>query len=315
MIKIEYWNSCDLKDSNDYVIHYSGGFKNIFWRDVELRKPNYIVTQNGDENGDQDTIYNFQKWDKKYEFTDLCPEYLVDVYTLMQLHDNINISYNGETFKIYDFSVSVDWKTEQFAEVTIQFSRNKIIYTGCCENSTPCIIGEEIGAFQSIRPIPGGTRRQFLCTSENLLTKKFLGNIIKWDNISKLWIDETPILNEVFIPSETLTYTNSLGLWFWYNGVDWSMQFLNSLIEEETDVWRLDGNALPGTLNKLEYKLHDDTSWSTYSTYYGEEINSNNIMIVTTFFEEGTYDFRIICFNWGCVYPTTNILENINIKH
>ncbi len=57
MVKIEYWNSYDIMD-----VYYAGSYRNRFWLDVVIKKPQYIITREAIENGLNETVNQFMKY-------------------------------------------------------------------------------------------------------------------------------------------------------------------------------------------------------------------------------------------------------------
>lgn len=105
MIKIEYWNTYDIIDTS-----YQQGYKNRFWLDVDVNKPNYIIEQEAYENSLGDTNPVFTKWSKQYKFEIYCLEPLADALSALPLHDNVWITLsNGYESKVKDITIDVQW--------------------------------------------------------------------------------------------------------------------------------------------------------------------------------------------------------------
>lgn len=118
MIKIEYWNSYDIID-----VHYEGDYKNYFWLDVDVKKPNYVVDREANEDSFGDTITTFAKWAKQYTFEVFCLEPLADALSTVTLHNNIWVTLsNGYSAKVKDFLADVEWtEIDNLAKVTVSF--------------------------------------------------------------------------------------------------------------------------------------------------------------------------------------------------
>jgi hypothetical protein len=98
MIKIEYWNSYDILD-----VHYEGDYKNYFWLDVDVKKPNYVLDREANENSLGESITTFLKWSKQYTFEVYCLEPLADALSTITLHDNVWVTLsNGYSAKVKD---------------------------------------------------------------------------------------------------------------------------------------------------------------------------------------------------------------------
>jgi len=133
MIKIEYYNSYDILD-----IHYEGGYKNWFWLNVDVKKPNYVITRDAVENSNGESVNTFLKWEKQYSFVVFCLEPLADALTTITMHDNVWITFdNGYTAKAKDFLVDLDWQSiDNVAKVTVTFvtksyNVNGLMAAGC----------------------------------------------------------------------------------------------------------------------------------------------------------------------------------------
>lgn len=144
-LKIEWWNSCDLAD-----IVYSvkltlagvinGDYHNVVYLDVDVKKPEYTIDEEAQENHEQTVIIQNQKWTKKYRCEYKAPEFMADALTAMQLHDNIWITLpEDDPRKVKEINVSVEWPEaggyECFANIIIEWSFENIIKTACCENA------------------------------------------------------------------------------------------------------------------------------------------------------------------------------------
>lgn len=119
MIKIEYWNTYNIID----VAYETTGYKNRFWLDVDVKKPEYAVEQEAYENGNGESIPTFIKWSKKYQFEIYCLEPLVDAITTIPLHDNVYVQLaNGYEGKVKEFTVNPTWtEIDNVCKCTVSF--------------------------------------------------------------------------------------------------------------------------------------------------------------------------------------------------
>ena len=78
MVKIEYWNSYNILD-----VYYEGGYRNRFWLDVDVMKPEYVVDREAFENSIGEQVTTSLKWSKRYTFEMYCTEPLVDALTTL----------------------------------------------------------------------------------------------------------------------------------------------------------------------------------------------------------------------------------------
>jgi hypothetical protein len=118
MIKIEYWNSYDILG-----VHYEGDYKNSFWLNIEVKKPEYIVTREATENSESELINQFLKWEKQYKFDLFCREPLADAISTITLHDNVYVTFdNGYYAKCKDFLSEITWtEIDAVAKITVSF--------------------------------------------------------------------------------------------------------------------------------------------------------------------------------------------------
>jgi hypothetical protein len=133
MIKIEYWNSYDILD-----IHYEGSYKNRFWLNVETVKPDYPIYREAVEDSYNDSHNTFLKWEKQYSFELYCMENILDMLSMLTLHDNVWITLeNGYSGKVRDFFITIEWTSvKSVAKVTCTFTVKSYIINGA--SATHC---------------------------------------------------------------------------------------------------------------------------------------------------------------------------------
>ena len=127
MIKIEYWNSYDILG-----VHYESGYKNRFWLDVEVKKPQYVVDREAFENSLGESVNTFLKWSKQYQFDVFCLEPLADALTTITLHDNVWVTLdNGYSAKVKDFIANAVWsEVDNVCKVTVTMITNSYTVNG-----------------------------------------------------------------------------------------------------------------------------------------------------------------------------------------
>jgi hypothetical protein len=134
-----YYNTNDIGG-----IDYSNGtnpqFKITFIFDGSIAKPEYVIEEEGVEDGDGNVLILFQRRVKKYKMWFYAPEYIADAMSLVPLHDNVTLTtYYGETAgntgQIYDFNITVDWlDSKGLAKITCDFRDQPVIKTNCANN-------------------------------------------------------------------------------------------------------------------------------------------------------------------------------------
>ena len=133
-LRIDFRNSCDIDN-----ILYQAGFLNTIYLESDVGKPEYSLQEEGDNNGENDFIESFQKWEKFYRIEVKVPEYMVDTLTMLPLHDYIYIwLQNGANGLVKDIDISPPaWETEGcHATMEIKFTLDSIVKTQCCKNYT-----------------------------------------------------------------------------------------------------------------------------------------------------------------------------------
>jgi hypothetical protein len=131
-IRLEWSNTCDLSN-----ILYQTGFINQIYLLADVGKPSYNLTEEGDNNGDNEFVKSFQKWEKTHKIELLVPEFILETLSLIPLHDQITIFLqNGTGARVKDMTISEPaWQTAGcFANVIIEFTIDYIIKTKCCNN-------------------------------------------------------------------------------------------------------------------------------------------------------------------------------------
>jgi hypothetical protein len=132
-IRLEWTNSCDIDD-----ILYQTGYTNQLYLQVDVGKPIYRLTEEGDENGNKEFIKSFQKWEKVYNIDLRVPEFMLESLTMIPLHDHVTLFLqNGQNAVIKDVVISEPvWETEGcFATVNMEFLIDSVIKTACCNDN------------------------------------------------------------------------------------------------------------------------------------------------------------------------------------
>jgi hypothetical protein len=119
MIKIEYWNGYDILD-----IHYGENYRNKFWLNVDVIKPEYIIDREQTEDALGDKHNLWLKWEKQYSFDLFCLEHVADMLSMITLHDNVWVTFeNGYSGKVRDFIMESTWSNiPSVAKVICKFT-------------------------------------------------------------------------------------------------------------------------------------------------------------------------------------------------
>ena len=121
-LMIEWYDDDDLVMEGCRVVYGSPRFINRLWLAVELGKPDYTFTEEGEE---RDGFYFPEKQlsEKKYKFTMLAPEYLCDVTRFIRMSDHVRITdkYGREYFPD-QFLMTPKWQDQgDIASVEVEF--------------------------------------------------------------------------------------------------------------------------------------------------------------------------------------------------
>lgn len=123
-LKIEWWDDQDFTmDAGTIVYKYSNNtqFKNVLYLPADIAKPEYIF----DEEGETRDGYFFptkQISEKKYRFTFLAPEYLLDVMRFIRMADFAEITSNGQRYSLDTFLITPEWEDNgDIASVQAEF--------------------------------------------------------------------------------------------------------------------------------------------------------------------------------------------------
>jgi hypothetical protein len=134
LLKITFYNTCDL-----YNIIYQDDFIQYLWFMSEPMEPSFPLEEEGIKNGEGTFVRAFARQTKKYTLkTFEMPDYMVDVFNRMKLHNNIEIiDLVGDTNDVYNLEVEHEWlwDANYYAIITLTFDYDEtVIISGCCNN-------------------------------------------------------------------------------------------------------------------------------------------------------------------------------------
>lgn len=123
-LKITWWDNEDfVMDAGTIVYNYADGiqFCNVLYLCADIAKPEYIF----EEEGETRDGYFFpikQISEKRYHFSFLAPEYLLDVMRFIRMADYANIEYHGQTYSLDTFLITPKWEDNgDIASVQAEF--------------------------------------------------------------------------------------------------------------------------------------------------------------------------------------------------
>jgi hypothetical protein len=125
-------NTCNLGN-----FLYSEGFTQTIWLESEPMESTFPMDDKGVENGEGRFIRTFARQTKKYTVkTKTLPDFMVDIFNRMKLHDNITLTDRvGDTNSVYNLEVDHDWQGDDrcYAIITLTFDYDEsIVIGGCC---------------------------------------------------------------------------------------------------------------------------------------------------------------------------------------
>lgn len=123
-LKITWWDNADfVMDAGTIVYKYADGmqFRNVLYLCADIAKPEYPF----EEEGETRDGYFFpikQISEKRYHFSFLASEYLLDVMRFIRMADYANIEYHGQTYSLDTFLITPEWEDNgDIASVKAEF--------------------------------------------------------------------------------------------------------------------------------------------------------------------------------------------------
>lgn len=110
-LKIEWWDNEDFITDGGTVVYTEPAFHNIIYLDSDIAKPEYIFEEEG-ETRDGYFFPSKQISEKRYRFSFLAPEYLLDVMRLIRMADYVYIWYRGKRYAADTFLITPEWEDE-----------------------------------------------------------------------------------------------------------------------------------------------------------------------------------------------------------
>lgn len=123
-LKIEWWDNEDfVMDAGTIVYKYAGGtqFRNVLYLCADIAKPEYVFEEEG-ESRDGYFFPTKQISEKKYRFSFLASEYLLDVMRFIRMADYAYIEKNGQRYSLDTFLITPEWEDNgDVASVAAEF--------------------------------------------------------------------------------------------------------------------------------------------------------------------------------------------------
>lgn len=110
-LKITWWDEDDFTMDAGTIVYKSPAFKNTLYLDATIAKPDYPF----EEEGETRDGYFFpikQISEKRYRFSFLASEYLLDVMRFIRMADHAQVTLQGKTYTLDSFLITPEWEAE-----------------------------------------------------------------------------------------------------------------------------------------------------------------------------------------------------------
>lgn len=108
-LKLEWWDVDDFYMDEGVVIYKSPLFRNKLYLCADIAKPEYIFEEDG-ETRDGYFFPAKQISEKRYHFTFLASEYLLDVMRFVRMADYAQITKNEQVYNLDTFLITPEWE-------------------------------------------------------------------------------------------------------------------------------------------------------------------------------------------------------------
>ena len=108
-LKLEWWDVDDFYMDEGVIIYKSPLFRNKMYLCADIAKPEYIFEEDG-ETRDGYFFPAKQISEKRYHFTFLASEYLLDVMRFVRMADYAQITKNEQVYKLDTFLITPEWE-------------------------------------------------------------------------------------------------------------------------------------------------------------------------------------------------------------
>ena len=120
-LKITWWDLEDFTMDAGTIVYKNPAFKNILYLCTDIGKPEYIFEEEG-ETRDGYFFPAKQISEKRYRFSFLASEYLLDVMRFIRMADFAEIEYNGQRYSLDTFLITPEWEDDgDIASVQAEF--------------------------------------------------------------------------------------------------------------------------------------------------------------------------------------------------
>lgn len=129
LLKIVWYDREDFifESGEGAIVYQNPPFKNIVYLRTEIGKPDYFFDETGEER-DRKFFPLKQISEKRYKFTFLANESLIDALRTIRMSDYVGISSMGKEFRANNLLITPEWQDQgDLAAVTAEFDANTIV--------------------------------------------------------------------------------------------------------------------------------------------------------------------------------------------
>ncbi len=108
-LKIRWWDVEDFTMDAGTIVYTNPAFKNVLYLKADIAKPEYPFEEEG-ETRDGYFFPTKQISEKRYRFSFLASEYLLDVMRFIRMADFAEIEYHGQTYSLDTFLITPEWE-------------------------------------------------------------------------------------------------------------------------------------------------------------------------------------------------------------
>lgn len=108
-LKIKWWDVEDFTMDAGTIVYTNPAFKNVLYLKADIAKPEYPFEEEG-ETRDGYFFPSKQISEKRYRFSFLASEYLLDVMRFIRMADFAEIEYHGQTYSLDTFLITPEWE-------------------------------------------------------------------------------------------------------------------------------------------------------------------------------------------------------------
>lgn len=120
-VKIVWYNRNDIFETADGHIDYFDGYQNFMYVASDIGKPDYPFEEEVKER-DGHTFPEKQWSEKVYKFDIVAPEYLLDAWRIIRMHDYIFIEQGTKLWDVEQFLFDHEWEAQgDLAKVECEF--------------------------------------------------------------------------------------------------------------------------------------------------------------------------------------------------